>query len=109
MDSKVAHDKINFILDSNIFQILKKTKYGYQITHRVISKILQHKNIAFINDDESIICDEANFFATIKDGIEKELIMKIIRGNSYEMRQTNLYMVKKTGSGAVFIPFDGSF
>lgn len=94
------------------------------LSHKYLSKILEHENIAFINDDGSVKHDPLSFFENISEN-EKIEIMKIIQGDNFQMHINNKYTVKKTGSGVVlrnqvnattyivysdtFIPFDSSF
>lgn len=93
-------DKLNFFLNSNIFKILKQSKYGNEIIHRILSRIMKHQNIAFINDDGTIIHDPMRYFDTIPD-YDKDEIMKIIQGDNHNMHINNKYIVKKTSSGYV--------
>lgn len=115
-------DKLNFFLNSNIFKILKQSDNGKMLCHRYLSKMLNHQDISFVNDDGSISHDPMGYFDAIPD-YDKDEILKIIQGNNHNMHTNNKYIVKKTGSGVVmkipgvtylvyadtFVPFDSSF
>lgn len=108
-------DLVVKFFNSHTWCLLKKNKTGIIIAYEILSNILGHEYIMFVDDNSDVIHDPTNMYLSLTDE-HKYHLSKITSGDDYELKYVDGKIMKKVGSAvvlkdtsAIFVPFDKSY
>lgn len=125
MTTAVAPKILIDFFKSNTWHILKRNRIGLKIAHEIVSEIMGHNFLMFVDDNADVLHDPTNMSCKLND-THKIALSIITSGDDYELKIVDGLLMKKVGSAVVsqphtnqnttelvyastFIPFDSSF
>ena len=94
--------------DGSAWKILKKTKIGLEIAHDIVSAIVKHSDLCFIDDCNNVTVDPNGFHSTLSE-CEKRSLHQINSGNDKGLKLVNgKVLVKKIGSAVAMKVVDNN-